>query len=58
LLLVLIATVAILDRILIPSTRWFLGRRINRVIDEIGTRIFIFESAIGLPKKSPEYCIG
>lgn len=41
LLLVLIATVAILDRILIPSTRWFLRRRINRVIDEIGTRLDI-----------------
>jgi hypothetical protein len=33
--------VAILDRILIPSTRWFLRRRINRVIDEIGTRLDI-----------------
>ena len=41
LLLVLIAAVAILDRILIPSTRWFLRRRINRVLDEIGTRLDI-----------------
>ena len=41
LILVLIATIAILDRILIPSTRWFLRRRINRVIDEIGTRLDI-----------------
>jgi glycerol-3-phosphate O-acyltransferase len=41
LLLLLIATIAILDRILIPSTRWFLRRRINRVIDEIGTRLDI-----------------
>lgn len=41
LLLVLIACVAILDRILIPSTRWFLRRRINRVLDEIGTRLDI-----------------
>jgi glycerol-3-phosphate O-acyltransferase len=41
LLLVLIAAIAILDRILIPSTRWFLRRRINRVIDEIGTRLDI-----------------
>ena len=40
-LLVLIAAIAILDRILIPSTRWFLRRRINRVIDEIGTRLDI-----------------
>jgi len=41
LLLVLVAAIAILDRILIPSTRWFLRRRINRVIDEIGTRLDI-----------------
>ena len=41
LLLVAIALVAILDRVLIPSTRWFLRRRINRVIDEIGTRLDI-----------------
>jgi glycerol-3-phosphate O-acyltransferase len=32
---------AVLDRILIPSTRWFLRRRINRVIDEISTRLHI-----------------
>ena len=32
---------AILDRVLIPSSRWFLRRRINRVIDEIGTRLDI-----------------
>ena len=41
LLLIAIALVAILDRVLIPSTRWFLRRRINRVIDEIGTRLDI-----------------
>ena len=41
LLLLAIALVAILDRVLIPSTRWFLRRRINRVIDEIGTRLDI-----------------
>ena len=41
LLLVIIAIIDVLDRILIPSTRWFLRRRINRVIDEIGTRLDI-----------------
>ena len=41
LLLLVIATVAILDRILIPSSRWFLSRRIKRVIEEIGTRLDI-----------------
>jgi len=40
-LLLAIAITAILDRVLIPSTRWFLRRRINRVIDEIGTRLDI-----------------
>jgi glycerol-3-phosphate O-acyltransferase len=40
-LLVIIAVLAVLDRILIPSTRWFLRRRINRVLDEIGTRLDI-----------------
>lgn len=40
-LLVVIAVTAVLDRVLIPSTRWFLRRRINRVIDEIGTRLDI-----------------
>ena len=41
LLLLAIATWAVLDRVLIPSTRWFLRRRINRVIDEISTRLDI-----------------
>jgi glycerol-3-phosphate O-acyltransferase len=41
LLLVIIAIIDVLDRVLIPSTRWFLRRRINRVIDEIGTRLDI-----------------
>ena len=41
LLLACIAVLAVVDRILIPSTRWFLRRRINRVIDEISTRLAI-----------------
>ncbi len=41
LLLVVITLLAVLDRVLIPSTRWFLRRRINRVIDEIGSRLDI-----------------
>ena len=41
LLLVAVAAIAVLDRVLIPSTRWFLRRRINRVLDEIGTRLDI-----------------
>ena len=30
---------AALDRILMPSVRWFLRRRLNRVIDEVNTRL-------------------
>ncbi len=41
LLLVALAVLALLDRFLIPSTRWFLRRRINRVIDEIGARLSV-----------------
>ena len=37
--LVAVAVIAVLDRVLIPSSRWFLRRRINRVIEEIGTRL-------------------
>jgi glycerol-3-phosphate O-acyltransferase len=39
--LIAVAVIAVLDRVLIPSTRWFLRRRINRVIEEIGTRLDI-----------------
>lgn len=40
-LLLIVFSLAVLDRILIPSTRWFLRRRINRVLDDIGTRLSI-----------------
>ena len=39
--LVAVAVIAVLDRVLIPSSRWFLRRRINRVLEEIGTRLDI-----------------
>ena len=42
---------AVLDRILIPSTRWFLRRRINRVIDEISTRLDIQIKPFQLTKR-------
>ena len=41
LLLVGIAILAVLDKILIPSTRWFIRRKINRVLNEISTRLDI-----------------
>ena len=51
LLLLAIGMWAVLDRILIPSTRWFLRRRINRVIDEIGTRLDIQIKPFQLTKR-------
>ena len=36
-----LAVLAVLDRILIPGTRWFLRRRINRVINDIGAKLSI-----------------
>jgi len=39
--LVVFAAVMVLDRILLPSMRWYLKRRVNRVIEEINTRLDI-----------------
>ena len=39
--LLLFAAVMVLDRILLPGMRWYLKRRVNRVIDEINTRLDI-----------------
>jgi glycerol-3-phosphate O-acyltransferase len=51
-LLLLVVTVwAVLDRVLIPSTRWFLRRRINRVIDEISIRLDIQIKPFQLTKR-------
>ena len=38
-LLALLAAVALLDRLLLPGARWYLRRRVNRVIDEINRRL-------------------
>jgi len=38
-LLVLLAAWAALDRLLMPGARWYLRRRVNRVIDEVNTRL-------------------
>jgi glycerol-3-phosphate O-acyltransferase len=35
----LLAAWAVLDRLLMPSARWYLRRRVNRVIDEVNTRL-------------------
>ena len=41
LLLIGVTAVAVLDRILIPSTRWLIRMRVNRLIDDIGSRLDI-----------------
>jgi glycerol-3-phosphate O-acyltransferase len=38
-MLVLLAAWAALDRLLMPGARWYLRRRVNRVIDEVNTRL-------------------
>lgn len=40
-LLLVTSLVMILDRILLPSFRWYLRRRVNRVIEEVNTRLDI-----------------
>jgi glycerol-3-phosphate O-acyltransferase len=40
-LILALALLALLDRLFIPSVRWFLRRRINRVVDDIGQRLNI-----------------
>lgn len=40
-LLLLFSAVMVLDRILLPGMRWYLKRRVNRVIEEINTRLDI-----------------
>ncbi|MBZ0113844.1 MAG: 1-acyl-sn-glycerol-3-phosphate acyltransferase [Thermoanaerobaculia bacterium] len=39
LLMVLATGWALLDRLLLPSVRWFLRERANRVLDEVGSRL-------------------
>jgi len=40
-LMTVFAAVMVLDRILLPSMRWYFRRRVNRVIEEINTRLDI-----------------
>jgi len=39
LLLGALAAVALLDRLLVPSVRWYLRRQVNEVIEEVNTRL-------------------
>ncbi|MDJ0881857.1 MAG: 1-acyl-sn-glycerol-3-phosphate acyltransferase [Gammaproteobacteria bacterium] len=40
-LLIVFALIMVLDRILLPGMRWYLKRRVNRVIEEVNTRLDI-----------------
>ena len=40
-LLLVTALLLVLDRILLPGFRWYLRRRVNRVIEEVNTRLDI-----------------
>lgn len=52
LVLLLITTlVALLDRIFMPSVRWFVRRRVNRAIDEVNTRLRISLRPFQLTKR-------
>jgi glycerol-3-phosphate O-acyltransferase len=50
-LLVALALWAALDRLLFPSVRWILRRRVNRVLDEINTRLKIQIPAFKVTKR-------
>src|ERR1039458_6575522 len=37
----LLALIGLLDRLLVPSVRWFIRNRANKVLDEVGSRLRI-----------------
>ena len=47
----LLAAWATLDRLLLPSVRWFFRRRVNRAIEEVNTRMHIKLPAFKLTKR-------
>jgi glycerol-3-phosphate O-acyltransferase len=50
-LLALLAAWAALDRLFLPSVRWILRRRVNRVLEEINTRLRIRIAPLKLTKR-------
>jgi len=46
-----VALLALLDRLFIPSVRWFIRRRVNRAIDEVSTRLRISLRPFQLTKR-------
>ena len=49
--LLVVALVAVLDRLFMPSVRWFFRRRISRAIDEVNTRLKISLRPFQLTKR-------
>ncbi|MEK7735418.1 MAG: glycerol-3-phosphate acyltransferase, partial [Pseudomonadota bacterium] len=52
LLILVLAAWATLARLLVPGVRWWLRRRINRVIDEVNTRLDISIRPFQLTKRA------
>ncbi len=50
-LLIVLATWSVLDRLLVPSVRWFLRRRINRVLEEVSQHLQIKIEPFRLTKR-------
>ncbi len=49
--LAVLAAISLLDRLLLPSVRWFFRRRVNRVVDEINTRLDLKIQPLKLTKR-------
>jgi len=50
-LLVVLAAWSVLDRLLMPSVRWFLRRRVNRILDEVSQHLHIKIEPFRLTKR-------
>ena len=51
LLAFLLAAVLVLDRMLLPSVRWFLRRRVNKVVGELNARLHLKIQPFKLTKR-------
>jgi glycerol-3-phosphate O-acyltransferase len=49
--LAVLAAIAVLDRLLLPSVRWFFRGRVNRVVDELNTRLDLKIQPLKLTKR-------
>jgi len=45
----LLAVVGLLDRLLVPTLRWFLRRRLNRAIEQLNSRLKLKIPALNSP---------